>query len=110
MHGPGGIITVPGLIDSGADNSTFPIEWTERLGIDKEACEQAPCNTAGGITTQYIWREGVEAEIQALGVKIRLHACFSEVPIVLLGRNDFFAAFRVTVDQRAQTFTLEQYA
>jgi hypothetical protein len=59
---------------------------------------------------QYIYEPGLEVEIQAMGVRIRVTAGFNpELPVVLLGRLDFFSQFRVLFDERAQTFTLERY-
>jgi len=88
----------------------FPLAWAKQLGIDQADCRQENCNTVAGPTVQYIWDAGVDAEIQALGVKVHLNACFSEgLPIVLLGRHDFFQRFLVSFDQRAQTFTLADY-
>jgi hypothetical protein len=101
---------MPGLIDSGADNSMFPLAWASPLGIDKADCQEETCSTVGGVTKQYIWAAGLDAEIQALNTTVHLNACFSEdLPIVLLGRHDFFSVFRVSFDQRSLTFTLQKY-
>jgi hypothetical protein len=111
LHGLGNRrVTIPGLLDSGADNSTFPLAWAKQLGIDKEQCEIGECNTVAGKTKQYVWPDGVEAQVQAMGKTIRLFAAFTEgLPVVVLGRHDFFAEFKVTFDQRACTYTLEPY-
>lgn len=101
---------MPGLIDSGADNSMFPLAWAKPLGISENDCRQEECSTTGGMTTQFVWEQGLDAEIQALNTTVHLHACFAEgLPIVLLGRHDFFNAIRVSFDQRSLTFTLQQY-
>lgn len=110
VSGPKAKIPVPGLIDSGADSSMFPIEWAGHLGVDLSSCREEDCSTAGGVVKHHIWDAGLEAEVQALGHKIRLNAAFCDgLPVVILGRNDFFAAFKVAFDQQAQTFTLEKY-
>jgi hypothetical protein len=101
---------MPGLLDSGADNSMFPLPWAKQLGINQDDCREEPCSTVAGMTTQYIWEAGLEAEIQALSTTILLNACFTEgLPVVLLGRYDFFNTFRISFDERAQTFTLQKY-
>jgi hypothetical protein len=103
-------MNMPGLLDSGADNSMFPLAWATHLGIDPASCREEECSTAAGMTKQYIWPDGLDAEILALGKTVHLSACFSEgLPVVLLGREDFFAEFRVGFDQRSQTFTLQSY-
>ena len=45
-----------------------------------------------------------------LGVAVKLHPAFCDTPEPVLGREDFFSAFRVTLDQRATVMTLEPYA
>lgn len=53
----------------------------------------------------------LRAEIQAMQETVELVAAFSDaLPIALLGRGDFFAAFRVGFDERSQTFRLEKYS
>lgn len=110
VHGPKAKIPVPGLIDSGADNSMFPLDWAGHLGVDLSACRVEDCSTAGGVVQHHIWDPGLEAEVQALGRRVKLNAAFCDgLPVVILGRDDFFAEFKVSFDQRAQTFTLETY-
>jgi hypothetical protein len=71
---------------------------------------------AGGVSGAHWWN-GTSAEAK----RDELHVRFGEfeVPlapvlkpsttVVVLGRNDFLASFRLTVDQRAETFSLEPY-
>jgi len=59
---------------------------------------------------QFVYAPGLEVEIQALAMRIRVRAGFNPgLPVVLLGRLDFFSHFKVMFDERAQIFTLEPY-
>jgi hypothetical protein len=101
---------MPGLIDSGADSSMLPLQLADYLGIELSACREDQCLTAAGLTARYVWEEGIEAEVQALRRRIHLDVSFvTGLPALLLGRSDFFAAFRVEIDERGQTFYLEPY-
>lgn len=97
-----------GIVDSGCDSTTFPIEWAERLGIDPVAdCVPQECSTAGGTITQFAYAPGVH--VLFLGKKLLLSATFApECPHVLLGREDFFMYFKsVNFHQAKQKLTLE---
>lgn len=98
-------------MDSGADYSVFPSAWASHLGIDLSTCEKQDCETAGGPAKQYYCNnQTVEAEIQSMNERVQLVAAFSDViPVGLLGRGDFFAVFKVSFDERTQTFRLEKY-
>lgn len=109
LHGVRNHVPVPAIVDSGADHSFIPISLASTLGIDLAQCQREDCNTAGGVSTQYIWQAGLDAEVQAMGMNIHLKTAFSETPFVLLGREDFFKTFKITFDQRASKFTLELY-
>jgi hypothetical protein len=111
IHGPKNRLTTPGLIDSGADYSMFPASFAVPLGIDLATeCHQETCTTAGGDVTQHIYEAALEVEIQAMATRIPLKVAFlANVPVVLLGRTDFFSQFKVLFDERSQTFTLEPY-
>jgi len=47
--------------------------------------------------------------VQGIAADIHLKTAFAETPHALVGREDFFAAFRVSFDERGQRFTLERY-
>lgn len=102
-------IVAMGIVDSGADESTIPIEYAARLGIDVHAdCETNDVVTASGPTTEFRYRGPITALV--LGEVVPLQASFLEgLPFVLLGRNDFFHHFKILFDQRARSFTLVTY-
>jgi hypothetical protein len=63
------------------------------------------------MTKQYTWANGIEAQIQPMNnMRIPLSATFLEgLDVTLLGRDDFFQAFKVDFDHRRLTFWLEPY-
>lgn len=95
------------LVDSGADSSLFPMQIAGLMGVDLADCEQAVSMTAGGPSTRYVWKEGLQTTV--LGKTVRLRGAFGSSPVVLLGRRDFFDEFRITFDERAKTFSLDPY-
>jgi hypothetical protein len=97
------------LVDSGADYSILPTSYANYLGVDLRACEERPCTTAGGSGTVLVHPMRLEAEIQAMSLRFAMMSAFTEhASTILLGREDFFKEFRVTIDEPAQTFTLEK--
>jgi hypothetical protein len=98
------------LVDSGCDFSTFPQQWTALLGIDFDSdCVEIDGNTASGKDkSQRIYRPGIHGLV--MGHKVPLAAIFNpQIPIALLGREDFMAYFKVSFDQRRRIFTLDPY-
>lgn len=96
-----------GIVDSGCDFTTFPIEWAARLGIDTESdCLEQEGSTAGGATKQYLYVPGVH--VLFLGKKLLLSATFAPLcPHVLLGREDFFRYFKsIGFDQEREKLHL----
>lgn len=102
--------SVLAVVDSGADGSTFPVMWAKGLGIglDVSCCEESTAETAGGTVVCWIYRPGIKAWVA--GREHHLKASFCEgLEVPLLGRKDFFNAYKVTFDQRAKSFMLEPY-
>jgi hypothetical protein len=100
-----------GLVDSGCDSTTLPLEWAERLGIDHLAdCLKFQGGTAGGKADQFLYEPGIHATF--LGKKLRLGAIFAPLcPVVLLGRQDFFRYFAsIKFEQEQQKMHLEGVA
>ena len=101
------------LVDSGCDVTSFPSAWAAELGIDLGECAAFAGVTAAGKDAANAqprrWPHGVDALI--LGQKIHLEAVFRPgLPILLLGREDFFTYFKVSFDQKAKIMRLESYA
>jgi hypothetical protein len=102
----GQTVNVRAIIDTSAENSCFPFEWAEMLGIElNRDCIEMVTVTVGGSSTTYLAREPVASTV--FGVNVPLKAIFAPTPAVLLGRTDFLAHFIVTVDARNNTFSLK---
>jgi hypothetical protein len=98
------------LVDSGADVSLLPLEWSSRLGLATATRTEQLIETAGGASRLVVYDVSVEVVVRGYGAMIPIAATFAdEVPFMLLGRADFFRAFRVAFDERAQTLTLDKY-
>jgi len=97
-----------GLVDSGCDFSTFPLEWAKELGIDSAAdCLASKGETAGGEADRFYYPPGVTASI--MGRTVRLCASFApKLKVILLGREDLFRYFKtISFDQVGQTFDVK---
>jgi gag-polyprotein putative aspartyl protease len=109
IHSAHSRLAVRALVDSGADYSILPKSYANYLGVDLSECVEQPCTSAGGTGTVLVHPVPLEAEIQALDVRFAMRSAFSEqASTILLGREDFFKQFRVTIDEPAQTFTIER--
>jgi hypothetical protein len=113
LQGPGGVRGIGGVVDSGADRTLLPKSLAGSLGIDEGELEPTEGSEgAGGLqiptwTSPYVIRARVivpYAEPRGLepwGPEFDLTPEFAEETITLFGREDFFAAFTVTIDQPA---------
>jgi hypothetical protein len=112
LHAPkdGRILpAVRAIVDSGADQSLFPMVYMTPLGIEIADCQEIDDGQgAGGTTTYYYWPHGkIKARVGTW--KMELAAWFSATKVPLLGREDFFAMFSsITFDQRTRTFTINE--
>jgi hypothetical protein len=68
-------------------------------------CDKTTAETAGGAVECWVYKPGVKARIA--GEEHHLKASFcAGLKIPLLGRRDFFTAYKVAIDQRERRFTL----
>jgi hypothetical protein len=95
------------LPDSGADRSCFPKQWAKTLGIALADCASYPVNTGNGKGRHHEWDDGLKAVIA--GREIELAAQFGNINVGVLGRADFFQAFRVTFDDRKRVTIIQPY-
>jgi hypothetical protein len=78
------------------------------LGYQESECLESAGMTAGGTTRRLVGPSAIVAEIA--GRKIALSPVFSEgLPIILLGRQDFFSVFKIVIDEKKQRFSLHPY-
>ena len=104
------------LVDSGCDVTSFPAAWAEELGIDLSDCPAFAGVTAAGKDRLKRGDAGLGAGPPASictrvsGQKIHLEAVFRPgLPILLLGREDFFTYFKVSFDQKAKLMRLQGF-
>lgn len=64
-------------------------------------------NTGNGKGRHHEWGDGLKAVIA--GRKIELAAQFGNINVGVLGRADFFQAFRVTFDDRKRVTIVQPY-
>jgi hypothetical protein len=112
--------TTVALVDTGAEWSTISTELAAELGAvisDEDTCLPTHSQHAGGLNRAWWWRAARPGSVQecltvrVAGVEVSLAPLLKpQLAIVALGRRDFLAAFKLTVDEREQTFTLEPYA
>jgi len=86
------------LPDSGASRSVFPKKYANPLGIDFKQCAIQKVDTGNGIANQHMSPAPLKAWIADR--EVQLSACFGNIGVPVLGREDFFAKFYVEVDER----------
>ena len=97
------------VVDTGSDHTCVPLELMAPLGVTLGACEMEDAAFHGAVTPYPRYTEGVEMKVAG---SWRITARPHFLPawrFVLLGREDFGAAFRWTLDERAGRLTLEAY-
>jgi hypothetical protein len=97
-----------GLVDTGADTTGFPLDVLHEFGLtpaDLIPIHGMTGNEGPGVAFEY--PPGVELVV-AGDQRIRVTGHFLPVglPCIALGREDFFRAFAVELDQRAARLTL----
>ena len=85
------------LPDSGASGTVFPRRQAVPLGFDLRECEQFAVDTGNGKAKH--WRAPQPIRARIADREILLRACFGNIGVPVLGREDFFAEFYVEVDE-----------
>ena len=85
------------LVDSGATGTVFPRKYIVPLGFDIRECEETDVDTGNG--TAKHWRAPQALAATIAGRELELRACFGDIGVPVLGREDFFAEFFVEVDE-----------
>jgi hypothetical protein len=98
------------LIDSGADESGLPPGVASVLGVPFDAAHSLKASGAGGTYEQHVASADVPLTC-VLGPLVLLRPAINpNLPFILLGRRDAFAAYRFTFDERSQRFLIEPYS
>ncbi len=113
VFGPGGLVRAQGIVDSGADRTSFPLPYGALLGYGSDV-EEKDGRQAGGGMTYYEPKPGKVCHAQLPGDP---HGPFPIQPIfvvgaqmILWGRLDFFRAWGVAFSETAQQFTIVRSA
>jgi hypothetical protein len=113
----GKVVPTLALVDSGAEWTKLPLSVGVELGVDLSLCKPTESQTGAGVSDQEFWwndsppglvREEPGVRINDREVPIA-PILAEKMPIVVLGREDFLASFKFTLDQRVERFTLEPY-
>jgi hypothetical protein len=104
------------LIDSGADCSVLPNWVASDLGVEAELAPTAPVEAVGGATIPALTLpRPIEAQVLLGGAELwgspfQLCPLFADVESILLGRADFFRAFKISFDEHEEPpcFTLTE--
>ena len=86
------------LPDSGASGTVFPRRFAVPLGFDLRDCDQFDVDTGNGKAQH--WRAPRPVPARIAGRELPLRACFGNIGVPVLGREDFFQEFYVEVDER----------
>lgn len=92
------------LPDSGATGTVLPRKYAVPLGYDLRDCEKVKVDTGNGIAYHYLPPEPIKAWI--VDREVGLRACFGNIGVPVLGREDFFAEFYVEVDERRRVVVI----
>ena len=99
---------VPGIVDSGADTSSFPFDYAQLMGYGTTTLVTETFEQAGGSGNGYRALRARTAVVPEIpGTVVSMTPSF--IPgsgVVLWGRTDFMMAFDVTVSESNQQFTI----
>lgn len=108
----GRLVELPALVDSGAYRSSFPLQIAHALGIEQHELVEDPAGGAGVGSHFRVWttpvpiRAGIalfesasDGTRQPWGPGFTLAPAFIEHDVFLLGRADFFRAFKLTFEE-----------
>lgn len=96
-----------GIIDSGADYSMFPMQLAVDIGLKYDQNDPKDMLGVGGLTPKgaFVAVDGLIIRSEIGEITLRQPWLVPSLPIILLGRSDFFAAFRVDFGRNIITIT-----
>ena len=89
------IIVFDGLIDSGADECTFPGWIVKTLGYDVHRGEQRIFKGIGGSVLAYLHKTHMDIGGQKFSANVYYSHEWDDMPFGLLGQASFFAHFNI---------------
>jgi len=106
LIGPKRIIKTIAIVDSGADNCLFNIEYAKSIGIDIDRCEKDRTIGIEG-EGRDIFMTNLEIQVENLGkVKVPVGFIDSRSVIGLLGQTGFFDLHRIKFERDHDTFEI----
>lgn len=107
----GQVLPIPALVDSGSDRSSLPVKLGRALGFSYADTEPPQQGQGAGWIFEF-WETtdslAVQTEVGPLTLSQPL-LTRGGIDHVLLGRSDFFNAFRVCFDERSDAMDIEPY-
>ena len=94
-----------GLVDSGAGRSACSVHIARTAGVDLDQFPVERIRGVGGI----VRARRCPMDLLILGRRIGAEILVVEANVVLLGRQDVFAAFQFGFDERARILLIEPY-
>jgi hypothetical protein len=106
--GDGG--NIPGLVDSGADTTSLPMDYAKLMGYTSAQLDHGTVTMADGSSVS-VWVANVPVTAYVVGLpELPFEVCPTFVPgadHALWGRTDFFKAFEgVAFEEAGQRFAL----
>lgn len=99
-----------GLLDSGADTTSFPMGYAHLMGYTAAMLEVQQIGQVAGTVNAFKAMQPCTAVVPEMPhISVPIKPLF--VPgaqMVLWGRCDFMAAFDVILQEKSQTFTIRQ--
>lgn len=106
INGRSGVVA--GIVDTGADSSSFPFEYAQLMGYSTATLVPETFGQAGGTGNGYLATQPCTAVVPEIpGTVVSMTPSF--IPgsgMVLWGRTDFMMAFDVTISESSQQFTI----
>ena len=101
------VITFDGLVDSGADECTFPGWIAKTLGHNVEKGEKKIFKGIGGLVTGYLHK----TKLKLNGIEFTSDVYYShkwdDMPFGLLGQASFFSVFDVNFSYKEKSILLK---
>lgn len=102
----GTIIIFDGLIDSGADECTFPAWVLKTLGYDVYTGEKRIFKGIGGSVLAYLHKTHLNINGHEFSANVYYSHEWDDMPFGLLGQAGFFSHFHVGFNYKEKTISL----
>jgi len=107
LIGPTKTVKVIAIVDSGADNCLFNVEYAKTIGIDLEKCEKTRTIGVEGEGKEIFLTDIEIQQVESLDkVKVPVGFIDSKSVIGLLGQSGFFDLHRIKFERDHNTFEI----